>query len=117
MPKVNPTFSPENRSDHFRAQIHKLEELGHAGTDQKAWEQYDDETEQLLKQTFGTSHRYMESYKYATLGEAEALVNLPESAQESLSQDIPQKAIQQRRQLLQAILSELEELEKVGHIP
>ena len=113
MANINPTFSPENRSDHFRAQVHKLEELGRAGADQKAWERYDEETEKLLEQTFGASHRYMESYKYATLGEAEALVNLPESAQEPLSQDIPQKAIQQRRQLLQAILSELEELEKV----
>ncbi|MDH5775518.1 MAG: hypothetical protein OEZ57_11460, partial [Nitrospirota bacterium] len=43
---------------------------------------------------------------------AEALVNMPESAQESLSQDLPQKAFQQRRQLLHAVLSDLEELEQ-----
>lgn len=113
MANLNPSFSPEKRSDHFRARIQKLEELGHSQADAKAWEKYDSETEKLLAQTFGATHSYMESYKYATLGEAEALVNMPESAQEALSQDLPQKAIQQRRQLLHAIVTELENLEKV----
>jgi hypothetical protein len=113
MPNTNASFSPENRSDHFREQLQKLEELGHAHADDTAWERYDAETEKLLIQTYGDSHRYVESYKYATLGEAEALVNLPESAQEPLSQDLPQKAIQQRRQLLHAVLAELENLEQV----
>ena len=44
------------------------------------------------------------------MAEAEALVNMPESAQESLSEDLPKKAIQQRRQLLNAVLAELEAL-------
>ena len=53
----------------------------------------------------------MESYKYATVGEAEALVNLPESAQEPLTRDIPKKGLQQRRQVLQGILTDLQPLE------
>lgn len=112
MANINPSFSPVKRADHFRAQIHKLEELGQSRADAKAWERYDSETEKLLAQTFGATHRYVESYKYATLAEAEALVNLPEGGQEAPNQDLPQKAIQQRRQLLHAILTELEELEK-----
>jgi hypothetical protein len=54
----------------------------------------------------------MEAYEYATLAEAEAVVNIPESAQEPLSQDLPQKAIQQRRQVLQGVVNELEAMEK-----
>lgn len=113
MPNTNASFSPENRPEHFRERLHTLEELWHAHGDETAWEKFDAETEKLLIQTYGDSHRYVESYKYAMLGEAEALVNLPESAQESLSEDLPQKSIQQRRQLLHAVLTELESLEKV----
>ena len=60
---------------------------------------------------YGANHQYVESYKYATVGEAEALVNLPESAQEPLTRDIPKKGLQQRRQALQSILTELQALE------
>ena len=38
-------------------------------------------------------------------------MNLPESAQEPQTRDIPKKGLQQRRQLLQSILTELQELE------
>lgn len=113
MPNTNASFSPESRSDHFRERIQKLEELGHAHADDTVWEKFDAETEKLLVETYGDSHRFVESYKYAILGEAEVLVNLPESAQEPPSQDLPQKAFQQRRQVLQAVLSEREKLEKV----
>jgi hypothetical protein len=57
------------------------------------------------------NHKYVESYKYATVGEAEALVNLPESAQEPQTRDIPKKGLQQRRQVLQSILTDLQGLE------
>ena len=113
MANVNASYSPVKRSDHIRTQIQKLEKLGHACRDGKAWEQFDYETEELLIRIFGATHSCLESYKYATLGEAEALVNMPEGAQEPPSQDIPQKAFQQRRQLLHGILSDLEKLDKV----
>ena len=60
---------------------------------------------------YGANHQYVESYKHATVGKAEALVNLPESAQEPLTRDIPKKGLQQRRQALQSILTELQALE------
>ena len=111
MPNINPSFSPLQWSEQFRAQRDKLEILAHSQAGPEAWAVFDTETEQLLRQTFGQAHEYVESYIYACMAEAEALLNMPESAQESLSQDLPQKAIQQRRQLLIAILAELEELE------
>jgi hypothetical protein len=39
-------------------------------------------------------------------------VNLPESAQESLSQNLPQKALQQCWQVLHVAVADLEHLEK-----
>ena len=45
------------------------------------------------------------------------MVNLPESAQEPLTRDVPKKALQQRRHVLQSILSEMEQLEdKEGEV-
>ena len=112
MANINVTFSPEQRADHIRSQIQKLEELGHGCIDEKSWAKFDSETEQILSKIFGPTHSYLESYKYASLAEAEALVNLPEGGQEDPNQDLPQKAFQQRRQLLHVILADLESLEK-----
>lgn len=111
MPNINPSYSPMQWSEQFRAQRDKLESLAHAQASPAAWSAFDRETEQLLRQVYGETHEYVESYVYACMAEAEALVNLPESAQESLSQDLPQKAIQQRRQLLNVVLADLEMLE------
>ncbi|MDR4486987.1 MAG: hypothetical protein R3B83_05610 [Nitrospirales bacterium] len=113
MADSNPSFVFVKRADYVREKLRQLEELRQSHANEKRWETYDTEVENLLAQTFGATHSYIETYKYATLGEAEALVNMPEAGQEAPSQDLPQKAIQQRRQLLQAILGELEELEKV----
>jgi hypothetical protein len=110
MSKITTSFSPQQRADRFRAQRDKLESLSHAQGTPAAWAAFDAETEQLLRDTYGEAHQYVESYAYACMAEAEAIVNMPESAQESLSEDLPQKAIQQRRQLLNAVLAELEAL-------
>lgn len=113
MTNVNASYARMKRSDHIRTQIQKIEELGHSCGDGKAWGEFDSETEELLTQNFGATHPYLETYKYASLGEAEALVNMQEGGQEAPSQDIPQKAFQQRRQLLHVVLAELEKLEQV----
>jgi len=39
------------------------------------------------------------------------MVNLPQSAQEPTARDIPKKGLQQRRQVLQSILTDLQPLE------
>ena len=111
MPNTNSSFAPITRSSQFQAQIEKLEVLGKAQAGEQEFAQFDEETEQLLVRNFGTSDARVEAYKYASLGEAETLVNLPESAQEAIAQDIPKKAIQQRRQVLEGIISELQSAE------
>lgn len=53
------------------------------------FDDFDAETEDILINIYGASHKYVESYKHATVGKAEASVNLPDSAQELLFPAIP----------------------------
>lgn len=111
MAEVNSMHRARLRSDDLKAQIDKLEGLAHHTVVNPTFEIFDAETEDILIKIYGANHQYVESYKYATLGEAEAMVNLPESAQEPQTRDIPKKGLQQRRQVLQSILTELQGLE------
>jgi hypothetical protein len=111
MPNTNASFTPESRSERIKGQLEKLEQLSHQSAHTAGLNAFDVETEALLGALYGKGHKYVEGYKYASLGEAEAMVNLPESAQEPLTRDVPKKALQQRRQVLQGILSEMEDME------
>jgi hypothetical protein len=111
MTEVNSMYHAESRSEGLKAQIDKLEGLAHHTVVNPTFDQFDADTEDMLIKIYGANHQYVESYKYATVGEAEALVNLPESAQEPLTRDIPKKGLQQRRQVLQGILTVLQPLE------
>ncbi|HTL63017.1 MAG TPA: hypothetical protein VL261_15335 [Nitrospira sp.] len=111
MPNTNASFSPRMRSDELKEQIGKLEQLDHRTPVLPTLDGFDAETEALLSRLYGDSHKYVEAYKYATVAEAEALVNLPESAQEPLTNDLPKTAVQQRRQVLLGILTEMKDME------
>ena len=111
MTEVNSMYHARMRSDDLKAQIDRLEGLAHHTAVNPTFDEFDTETEEILIKIYGADHKYIESYKYATLGEAEAMVNLPESAQEPLTRDIPKKGLQQRRQVLQGILGDLQGLE------
>ena len=111
MPNTNSSFSPATRATQVHALLEKLEALGHRQATDEELDQFDNETEELLGLSFGPTDARLEAYKYATLAEAETLVNLPESAQEQSAQDLPKKAIQQRRQVLEGIISELHDVE------
>ena len=111
MAEVNSMYRAQSRSDDLKAQIDKLEGLAHHTVVNPTFDQFDAETEDMLIKIYGASHKYVESYKYATVGEAEAIVNLPESAQEALTRDTPKQGLQQRRQVLQSILTDLQSLE------
>ncbi|HZN44183.1 MAG TPA: hypothetical protein VFB56_02570 [Nitrospiraceae bacterium] len=111
MPNTNASFTPESRSIRIKHQLDILTGMAPDPGVNPNFEQFDLETEQILSELYGKGHKYVESYKYASVGEAEAMVNLPESAQEPMAKDIPKMAIQQRRQVLLGILSEMEGLE------
>ena len=107
----NSSYSTQSRTDQLKGQIDKLEKMGHRTPVVPDLDPFDTETEAILEKLYGQDHAYLETYKYACLAEAEALVNLPESAQETLTQDHPKTGIQQRRQVLLGMVTEMQELE------
>jgi len=109
-----PAFPAISRTQRVERHIHKLESLSQAETLNEMSETlaaFDAESEQLLTDLYGPDDARLESYQYAILGEAEAIVNLPESAQLPPDRDDFKKSLQQRRQLLQGCVSELREAE------
>jgi hypothetical protein len=91
--------------DQFTEQIKKLEALRHS-VDSAALEEFDEETEQLILQRFGEATNHLEAYELAMMGEAETIVNMPQSAQEDATQDLFHMSIEQRRQVLEGCLAD-----------
>lgn len=80
-----PQSSPPETSRTRRLEelVHKLEDLtqsqeGVLHEPNEALAAFDGEVEQFLTELYGAGHERLQSYKYATLGEAEAIVNLPD---------------------------------------
>ena len=112
MPNTNASFSAFSRVDQLKQQLEKLEHIiSHTPLDPQSLEDFDVETEQVI-QSLDSRRKTMTGYKFATMAEGEALLNLPESAQEPTSRDLLQKSIQQRRQLLLGLISEMEKMEE-----
>lgn len=111
MPNTNASFAPISRTYRLEQQIQKLEVLMQDGAVSEALRAFDIETEQLLLNLNCQNGTWLESYKYATLGEAEAMVNLPESAQQAGVRDRFKKSLQQRRQVLLGCVGYLVEAE------
>ena len=89
----------------FTEQLKKLEALRHAA-DSSALEEFDEETEQLILQRFGEATNHLEAYELAMMGEADTIVNMPQSAQEDATQDLFHMSIEQRRQVLEGCLAD-----------
>ena len=109
MPDSKPKSAPPAASaiNALIAQIKKLESFRHIEVDDAKLEDFDTETEELILKTMGKGTHLLEAYELATMGEAESIVNIPQAAQEEAAQDVPHKALEQRRQVLEACLSEL----------
>lgn len=111
MPNINASFRPLSRTDRLEQQIKKLDDFMRDPVPSKELNAFDTETEQLLLNLSCQDGKWLESYKYAVLGEAEAIVNLPESAQQPGVRDNFKKSLQQRRQVLLGCVSYLVEAE------
>lgn len=96
--------------DQLAEQIRKLDAFRHGFLDSAALEEFDEETEQLILQRFGDATNHLEAYELAMMGEAETIVNMPQSAQEDATQDMFHKGIEQRRQVLEGCLADLAEI-------
>ncbi|ALA57711.1 cyclic nucleotide-binding/CBS domain-containing protein [Nitrospira moscoviensis] len=68
-------------------------------------EQFDEAAEDLISQVFGAASDEAEAYLYAKTGESALL---PEEAQESGTHDVERESLQQRRQVLESCLADLE---------
>ena len=95
--------------DQFAEQLKKLQALRHnSDADSTLLDAFDAETEQLILRAFGESTKYLEAYELATVGEAECILNIPQAAQEDATQDLFHKGLEQRRQVLEGCLAELQ---------
>lgn len=111
MPNTNASFAPISRTYRLEQQIKKLDGLMEKSAGSKELRTFDTETELLLLNLNCQDGKWLETYKYATLGEAEAMVNLPESAQQAGVRDRFKKSLQQRRQVLLGCVGYLVEAE------
>jgi signal-transduction protein with cAMP-binding, CBS, and nucleotidyltransferase domain len=69
---------------------------------------FDAEAEELIGELFGETSDLLEAYEYAKTGEAAALLNMPEEAQESGARDTYRESLQQRKQALESCLVKLQ---------
>lgn len=111
MPNTNASFAPMSRTYRLEQQIQKLDGFMHEGPESKELRAFDTETELLLLNLNCQDGKWLETYKYATLGEAESMVNMPESAQQAGARDRFKKSLQQRRQVLLGCVGYLVEAE------
>ncbi len=68
-------------------------------------EDFDEAAEELISQVYGQASDELEAYFYAKNGEAAIL---PEEAQENGTHDVERESLQQRRQVLESCLADLE---------
>jgi hypothetical protein len=109
---TNASFNEESRSDWIDVQMSKLDQLVHIPGDLRPQlDAFDRETERLIARLYGEVDKRLEVYKYAIMGEAERMVNLPQPAQEEAAVNFGKKGIQQRRQILLGMRSEMDEAE------
>lgn len=111
MPNTNASFAPMSRTYRLEQQLQKVEGLMHETAGSQELRTFDTETELLLLNLNCQNGTWLEAYKYATLGEAEAIVNLPESAQQAGVRDRLKQSLQQRRQILLGCIGYLVEAE------
>jgi signal-transduction protein with cAMP-binding, CBS, and nucleotidyltransferase domain len=71
-------------------------------------DEFDAEAEELIGELFGETSDLREAYEYAKMGEAAALLNMPEEAQEGGARDTYRESLQQRKQALESCLITLQ---------
>ncbi|MSQ77389.1 MAG: CBS domain-containing protein [Nitrospiraceae bacterium] len=71
-------------------------------------DEFDAEAEELIGELFGETSELRETYEYAKMGEAAALLNMQEEAQEGGAQDTYRESLQQRKQALDSCVITLQ---------
>ena len=73
-------------------------------------DEFDVETEQILRNALGNTSELIEAYEYAQLGEAGGLVNFPDEAPEggTGTRNLDRESLNQRKRVLESCVAELE---------
>lgn len=91
--------------ERFKLQLAKFQPFFTRKRVSASLEDFDETTEELIGQVFGAASDQVEAYVYAKTGESALL---PEEAQESGMHDVERESLQQRRQVLESCLADLE---------
>jgi CBS domain-containing protein len=95
----------ERYIERFKRQIDKFQPFLSRKRTALSLDEFDEETEELIAQVFGSASDQVEAYLYAKSGEAAIL---PEEAQETGVHNVERESLQQRRQVLESCLADLE---------
>jgi CBS domain-containing protein len=91
--------------ERFKQQLIKMQPFLSRKRSTTAIEDFDETAEELIGQVFGAASDEAEAYFYAKSGESALL---PEEAQENGTHDTERESLQQRRQVLESCLADLE---------
>lgn len=91
--------------DRFKQKLIKLQPFLSRKRGTASLEEFDEVAEELIGQVFGAASDEAEAYVYAKNGESALL---PEEAQESGTHNVERESLQQRRQVLESCLADLE---------
>ncbi|MDE3221453.1 MAG: CBS domain-containing protein [Nitrospirota bacterium] len=89
----------------FNRQLVKFQPFLSCKKNSLSLEGFDAEAEDLIGQVFGAASDEAEAYFYAKTGES---ASLPEEAQENGTHDVERESLQQRRQVMESCLADLE---------
>ncbi len=91
--------------ERFKQQLVKFQPFLSRKRGSVSLEDFDEAAEELIAQVFGAASDESEAYFFAKTGESALL---PEEAQESGTHNVERESLQQRRQVLESCLSDLE---------
>ena len=91
--------------ERFKQQLIKFQPFLSRKRGTASLEDFDESAEELIAQVFGAASDQSEAYFFAKTGESALL---PEEAQESGTHNVERESLQQRRQVLESCLADLE---------
>ncbi len=77
---------------------------------ERALDEFDTQTDRLIREALGDTSEMVEAYEYAQLGEAGGLVNVPDEAPEggATTRDQARERLNQRKRVIESCIAELE---------
>lgn len=105
-------LSLDRSIERLRQQLTRIGSFLSSGTDfnEQAIDEFDSETEAVLREALGGTSELLEAYEYAQLGEAAGLVNFPDEAPEggTGARDLTRESLNQRKRVIESCIAELE---------